>query len=178
MQEKARICKSSWCYSRFQIHVSIRKNGLFCVLESSCPVKASNFNPLYPDLLTLYRRPNPIKIWPTYAVPPITTLYPRSTYDLWRAGSSPTIFQPVEKLIPLTTISQSGPDQPRCILDQHTLSPIKARSTPGIRPNASGAATVSPDGKQDWRCMTGANKVRIASRICMYTQGKCCCHIK
>ena len=84
----------------------------------------------YPTLLTLYRRPNPIKIWPTYAVPPTTTLYPRSTYDLWRAGLSPTIFQPVEKLIPLTTTSQSGPDQPRCILDQHTLSPIKARSLP------------------------------------------------
>ena len=64
-----------------------------------------------PDLLTRYRQLNPIKIWPTYAVSPTTTLYPRSTYDLWRAGSSPTIFQPVEKLIPLTTTSQSGPDQ-------------------------------------------------------------------
>ena len=51
------------------------------------------------DQPTLYRRPP-------------TTLCPRSTYDLWRAGSSPTIFQPVEKLIPLTTTSQSGPDQP------------------------------------------------------------------
>ena len=40
------------------------------------------------------------------------TLYPRSTYDLWRAGSSPAIFQPLEKVIPLTTTSQSGPDQP------------------------------------------------------------------
>ena len=73
--------------------------------------KAIGFNPLSPDLLTLYRRPNPIKIWPTYALPPTTTMYPRSTYDLWRAISSPTIFQPVEKLIPLTTTSQSGPDQ-------------------------------------------------------------------
>ena len=79
--------------------------------ESSSPDKASIFNPLSPDLLTVYRRLNLIKIWPTYAVPPTTTLYPRSTYDLWRAGSSPTIFQPVEKLIPLTTTSQSGPDQ-------------------------------------------------------------------
>ena len=79
--------------------------------ESSSPVKASSFNPLSPDLLTLYRRLNPIKIWPTYAVPPTTTLCPRSTYDLCRAGSSPTIFQPVEKFIPLTTTSQSGPDQ-------------------------------------------------------------------
>ena len=41
-----------------------------------------------------------------------------------------TIFQPIEKLIPLTTTSQSRPDQPRCILDQHTFSPIKARSSP------------------------------------------------
>ena len=83
----------------------------FVFKDSSSPVKASSFNLLSPDLLTLYRRPNPIKIWPTYAVPPTATLYPRSTYDLWRAGSSPTIFQPVEKLIPLTTTSQSGPDQ-------------------------------------------------------------------
>ena len=80
--------------------------------DPSSPVKSSNFNTLNPDLLTLYCRPSPIKIWPTYAVPPTTTLYPRSTYDLWRAGSSPTIFQPVENIIPLTTTSQSGPDQP------------------------------------------------------------------
>ena len=80
--------------------------------DFSFTVKASNFNPLNPDILTLYCRPNPIKIWPTYAVPQTTTLYPRSTYDLWRAGSSPTIFQPVLKLIPLTTTYQSGPDQP------------------------------------------------------------------
>ena len=112
MQEKARIYKSSWYYSRFLIRFSIRKKVAYFVFkESSSPVKASSFSPLSPDLLTLHRRLNPIKIWPTYAVPPSTTLYPRSTYDLWRAGSSPTIFQPVEKLIPLTTTSQSGPDQ-------------------------------------------------------------------
>ena len=110
MQEKARIFKSSCYYSRFLIRFSIRKNWPILCLRSS-PDKASIFNPLSPDLLTLYRRLNPIKIWPTHAVPPTTTLYPRSTYDLWRAGSSSTIFQPVEKLIPLTTTSQSGPDQ-------------------------------------------------------------------
>ena len=81
------------------------------IKDPSSPVKANNFNTLNPDLLTLYLRPSQIKIWPTYAVPPTTTLYPRSTNDLWRAGSSPTIFQPVEKLIPLTTTSQSGLDQ-------------------------------------------------------------------
>ena len=111
MQEKARIFKSSWYYSRFLIRFYTQKVAYFVLKESSSPVKARSFNPLSPDLLTLYRRLNPIKIWPTYAVPPTTTLYPRSTYDLWRAGSSPTIFQPVEKLIPLTTTSQSGPDQ-------------------------------------------------------------------
>ena len=101
--------------------IYMQKVAFFVFKDSSSPIKASNFNPLNPDLLTLYRRPNPIKIWPTYAVPPTSTLYPRSTYDLWWAGSFPTIFQPVEKLIPLTTTSQSGPHQPRCILDQHTL---------------------------------------------------------
>ena len=112
MQEKAQIFKRSWYNSRFLIRFSIRKKWPILCLRS--PVLHSKQVVLIrsaPDLLTLYRRLNPIKIWPTYAVPPTTTLYPRSTYDLWRAGSSPTIFQPVEKLIPLTTTSQSGPDQ-------------------------------------------------------------------
>ena len=34
----------------------------FVFKDSSFPVKAGNFNPLNPDLLTLYRRPNPIKV--------------------------------------------------------------------------------------------------------------------
>ena len=89
-----------------------QKVAYFVFKNSSSPVKASNFNPLNPYLLTLCRRPNPIKIWPSYAVLPTTSLYPRSTNDMWRAESSPTIFQPVEKLIPLTTTSQIGPDQP------------------------------------------------------------------
>ena len=77
------------------------KSGLFCA-------KASNFNPLKPDLFTLYRQLNPINIWPTYAVPQTTTLYPRSSYDLLRAESSPTI-----KLH-----SHQTPDQPPLIPDQ------------------------------------------------------------
>ena len=89
-----------------------QKVTYFVFKDSNSPFKARSFTPLNPDLLTLYRRPNPIKIWPTYAAPLTTTLHSRSRYDLWRAGSSPTIFQPVEKLIPLTTTSQSGPDQP------------------------------------------------------------------
>ena len=115
MQEKAPFFKSSWCYSRFLIYFSIRKKVAYFVFrDASSPVNASNLYPLNPDLLMLYRRPNPIKIWPTYAVPPTTTLYPRSTYDLWRAGSSRSPW-------PL----RAGTTNPRCILDQHTLSPIK-----------------------------------------------------
>ena len=102
-----------------------QKVACFVFKGSSSPVKASNFNPLSPDLLTLYRRLNPIKIWPTYAVTPTTTLYPRSTYDLWRAGSSPTIFLPVEKLIPLTTTSQSGPDQSPLYFRQTYALPVQ-----------------------------------------------------
>ena len=94
----------------------------------SSPVNASYFNPPNPDLLSLYRRSNPIKIWPTYAVPPTTTLYPRSTYDLWRAGSSPTIFNRLKNLSRSPRPLRAGPTKPLCILDQHTLSPIKARS--------------------------------------------------
>ena len=107
-----------------------QKVAYFVFKDSSSPVKASSLNPLKPDLLTLYRRPNPIKMWPTYAVPPTTTLYPRSTYDLLRAGSSPTIFNRLKNLSRSPRPLRAGPTNPRCILDQHTLSPIKARSLP------------------------------------------------
>ena len=103
------LIKSDLNYGYILLEVSFYIYNSFVQVHQS---KQVIFNPLNPDLLTLYRRPNPIKILPTYGVPPTTTLYPRSTYDLWRAGSSPTIFQPVEKIIPLTTTSQSGPDQP------------------------------------------------------------------
>ena len=102
-----------------------QKVTYFLFKDSSSPVKASSFNPLSPDLLTLYCRPNLIKIWPTYALPPTTTLYPRSTNDLWRAGSSPTIFNRLKNLSRSPRPLRAGPTNPRCILDQHTLSPIK-----------------------------------------------------
>ena len=105
------FCLVLQCKRRlFQFYT--QKVANFVFKDSSSPVNASNFNLLKPEFLTLYRRPNPIKIWQTYAVPPTTMLYPRSAYDLWRVGSYPTIFQPVEKLIPLTTTSQNLPDQP------------------------------------------------------------------
>ena len=109
----------------------MQKVAYFVFKESNSPVKASSCNPLSPDLLTLYRRVNASKIWPTYAVQPTTTLYPRSTYDLWRAGSSPTIFcNRLKNLSRSARPLRAGPTNPRCILDQHTLSPIKARSLP------------------------------------------------
>ena len=74
-----------------------QKEAFFVLKHSSSPVKASSFNSLSPDLLTLYRRP------PRCIRAQHTTCGER--------GHPPTIFQLVEKLIPLTTTSQSGPDQ-------------------------------------------------------------------
>ena len=55
MQEKARIFKRSWYYSRFLIRFSIRKNKTSLVFkDSSSPVKANIFNPLSPDLQCTY----------------------------------------------------------------------------------------------------------------------------
>ena len=81
----------------------------------------------------LYRRPKPIKIWPTYAVPPTTMLYPRSTYDLWRAGHPRPFFNQLKNWSRSPQPLRVGPTNLRCIFDKHTLSPIKARSLP-IRP--------------------------------------------
>ena len=96
----------------FKISNSIfytQKAAYFLFKDSSSPVKASNFNPLNPDLLMLYRRPNPINISlgctaDHHAVPPLN-IRPVESGIIH-------IFQTIEKLIPLTTTSQSGPDQP------------------------------------------------------------------
>ena len=85
-----------------------QKVAYFVFKDCSSPVKTSNFNPLNPDLLTLYRRPKPIKIWLNYAVPPTTP----AQHTTWVERDHP-FFQPVEKLIPLTTTSQSGSDHPQ-----------------------------------------------------------------
>ena len=42
MQEKVRIFKSSWCYSRFLIHFYTQKVAYFVFKDSSSPVKESN----------------------------------------------------------------------------------------------------------------------------------------
>ena len=96
-------------------HISFFKCSLY-------PARANNFNLLNP--------------WHTYALSPtipdqnMTNL--RCTADHHavlrlnlrpgEGGSSPIIFQPVEKILPLTTTFQT---HPRCISNQHTLSPIK-----------------------------------------------------
>ena len=110
-----------------------QKVAYFVFKHSSSPVKASNFNPLKPDLLTLYRRPNPIKIWPTYAVPVTTTLYPTQHTTCGKRDHPRPFFNRLKNLSHSPRPLRAGPTNPRCILDQQTLSPIKARSLP-IRP--------------------------------------------
>ena len=131
MQEKARIFISSWCHSRF---LYAQKVVHFVFKDSSPPVKASTFNPLKPDLLKLYRRSKPDQNMTNLrctadhqAVPPLNIrpvesgIIPDHFSTGWKnLSSSPQPFR-------------AGPTNPRCILDQHTLSPIKARSLP-IRP--------------------------------------------
>ena len=107
-----RLAEASW-----------RRDNVF--KDSSSPFKASSFNPLSPDILTLYRRPNPIKIWLTYAVPPTAQHTTCGERDHPRP-----FFNRLKNLSRSPRPLRAGPTTPRCILDQHTLSPIKARSLP------------------------------------------------
>ena len=105
----------------------------FVFKDSSFPVKASNFNPLN----TTYLRCIADHTRSTYDQP---TLYRRSprftpaqhTTSEERDHHRP-FFQPAESLSRSPRHLRAGPTNPRCISDQHTLSPIKARSLP-IRP--------------------------------------------
>ena len=60
-------------YSIFSFFFLYAKLVTFCRKDSCSGTRTSNTNPLYLDLLSLYRRP-------TYVVPPTTTIYPRSMY--------------------------------------------------------------------------------------------------
>ena len=87
----------------FKISISFfytQKVAYFVFKDSSSPVKARTFNPLKPDLLTLNRRPHPIKIWPTYAVPPTTTLYPPLNIRPVESGVIPDHFSTAWKTYP------------------------------------------------------------------------------
>ena len=76
------------------------------------------------------------KTRPKYDQP---TLYPRPSrfiptqHTTCGAGSSPTIFNRLKNLSRPPRPLRAGPTNSRCILDQHILSPIKARYLP-IRP--------------------------------------------
>ena len=134
MQEKFRIFKSSWCYSRFLIHFSIRKKwSILClripVLQSKQVILIRS-TPTYLrciadqtrskyDQPSLYRRPS--RCTPAQHTTCGERDHPRPFFNrLKNLSRSPR---------PL----RAGPTNPRCMLDQHTLSPIKARSLP-IRP--------------------------------------------
>ena len=134
MQENARIFKSSWCYLRFLVHFSIRKKWPFLcliipvlkskqvVLIRSAPTYlrciADKTRSKY-DQRTLYRRP------------PRCT--PAQHTTCGERGHPRPFFNRLKNLPRSPRPLRAGPTNPRCILDQHTLSPIKARSFP-IRP--------------------------------------------
>ena len=123
MQEKARIFRGSWCYSRFLIHFSIRKKWLFCA-KASILIR---LNPTYLHCIadqtrSKYDQPTPYRRPPRCTPAQHTTSgerdHPRSFFNRFKNWSrSP---QPL----------RAGPTNPRCILHQHTLSSIKARSLP------------------------------------------------
>ena len=130
MQEKARIVKNSWCYSRFLIHFSIRKKWL--ILWLRIPVLQSK------QVILIRSTRSTYTVSPTKPDQNMTNLHCTADHHVVpplnirhvESGIIPDHFQPFEELVSLTTTSQSGPDQPRCILDQDTLSLIKARSLP------------------------------------------------
>ena len=114
-----------------------QKVAYFVFKDSSSPVKASRFYPLNPDLLTLYRWPHSIKIWPTYAVPPTTTQH---TTCGERDHHRP-FFNRLKNLSRSPRPLRACPTNPRCILDQHTLSrsgPAHCRSVHFSRAGESG----------------------------------------
>ena len=110
MQEKARIFKSSWCYSRFLLHFSIRMWPILCL---RIPVLQSK------EVILIRSTPTYFALSPTKPDQNMTNL--RCTTDHHtvsplnirpvESGIIPDHFSNVEKLIPLTTTSQSGPDQ-------------------------------------------------------------------
>ena len=139
----------------------------FVFKDSSSPVKASNLirsTPTYSrciadqtrskyDQLTLYRRP------PRYTPAQHTTCgerdHPRPFFNrLKNSSRSPR---------PL----RAGPTNPRCILDQHTLSPTKTRSLP-IRPFFQSGRERGLIGSQVW---TGLNMAHGMSHLLQMLNG-------
>ena len=123
--------KSSWFYSSFLIHFSIRKKlHILCLRIPILPSKQVILIRSTPthlrcivdqtrskyDQPTLYRRPP--RCTPAQHTTCAERAHPRPFFNrLKNLSRSPR---------PL----RAGPTNPRCILDQHTLFPIKARSLP------------------------------------------------
>ena len=142
MQEKARMFKSNWCYSRFLIHFSIRKKWpILClripVLQSK-QVLLLRSSPTYLrciadqtrsryDQPTLYRRP------------PRCT--PAQHTTCGERGHPRPFFNRLKNLSRSPRPLRAGPTNPRCILDQHTLPrsrPAHCRSVHFSRAGESG----------------------------------------
>ena len=129
MQEKARIFKSSWFYLRFEIHFSMRKKWhILClrlpVLQSKqvilirstptyCRCIADQTRSKY-DQPTLYRKP---QHW-----------NPAQHTTCGEQDHPRLFFNRLKNLSHSPRPLRVGPNNPHCILDQHTLSPIRARS--------------------------------------------------
>ena len=134
MQEKARIFKSNWCYSRFLIHFSMRKKWLILCLRipvlQSKQVLLSRSSPTYLRCIADQTRSRYDQ--PTlYCRPPRCT--PAQHTTCGERGHPRPFFNRLKNLSRSPRPLRAGPTNPRCIFDQHTLSPIKARSLP-IRP--------------------------------------------
>ena len=147
MQEKARIFKSSWCYSIFLIHFSIRKKWpILCwwipVLQSKHVILIRS-TPTYLRCIddqtrSKYDKPTLYRRQPRFTPAQHTTCgerdYPRPFCNqLKNLSRSPTLLR-------------ADPTDPRCILYQHTLSrsrPAHCRSIHFTRAGESGVDRLS-----------------------------------
>ena len=134
MQGKARIFKSSWCYSRFVIHFSTRKK--WPILFLRIPVLHSK------QVVLIHSAPSYLRCIADrtrskYDQPTLNHRPPRCTpaqHTTCGERDHPRPFFNRLKNLPRSPRPlRAGLTNPRCILDQHTLSPIKDRSLP-IRP--------------------------------------------
>ena len=124
MQEKARMFKSIWCYSRFLIHFSIRKKWPIMCLR--IPVLQSKQVVLIRWAPT-YLRCIADQTWLKYEQPTLYRRPPRCTpaqHTTCGERDHPRPFFNRSKILvrsprPL----RAGSTNPRCILDQHTPPP-------------------------------------------------------
>ena len=122
MQEKARILKSSWNYLRFLINFSVPKKWpLLCKSKWFLSATLAYWRCIADQTRSKYDQPT------LYRRPPRCT--PAQHTTCWEPDQPRPFINRLKHWSRSPTTSQS-PTNPRCILDQHTLSPIKARSLP------------------------------------------------